>query len=314
MTLVTKARLGHWLVLVVRFPVTRIVLAGLLVIGAFNVVQVLLGELHRALGLGPLRPDALSFAVSVALAVHFAYVGYVRLVERRAAAELSLAGALPELGRGVLVGITLLAGTAAAIAALGHYHVGAVNPWTALVPPFAIALWVAYLEEIVFRGILFRIIEESPGNLVGPRDLRGGLRTRASGESECDIFRRTGHRPGSRCAVGDGVCSHPAPLAGDWNPLRVELHAVGDLRLECLRDIGGWIDRVAAERSGIDFRRRHGYGGIRVRDRTVSRGRRRLPGAGAPRGKLHTALLAPKQGNESPCRSATRVRGRHPGT
>ncbi len=163
MTLVTKARLGHWLVLVVRFPVTRIVLAGLLVIGAFNVVQVLLGELHRALGLGPLRPDALSFAVSVALAVHFAYVGYVRLVERRAAAELSLAGALPELGRGVLVGIALLAGTAAAIAALGHYHVGAVNPWTALVPPFAIALWVAYLEEIVFRGILFRIIEESLG-------------------------------------------------------------------------------------------------------------------------------------------------------
>ena len=84
-------------------------------------------------------------------------------MERRSVAELSGDGALRESGVGAVVGFTLLAGSVAAIAALGYYHVDAVNPWTTLIPPFAAALLAAWWEELLFRGILFRIMEESLG-------------------------------------------------------------------------------------------------------------------------------------------------------
>ena len=105
------------------------------IIGAIVVTQGLVGRLHEVLGLGPLRVGSIQHALPLVLAVHFTYAGYVRVMERRSVAELSGGGALRESGVGALVGFTLLAGSVAAIAALGSYHVDAVNPWTTLIPP-----------------------------------------------------------------------------------------------------------------------------------------------------------------------------------
>lgn len=152
-----------WLGRVVRFPLTRIVLGAACIIGAIAVTQALAGWLHELLGFGPLRVGSLQHALPVILAVHVTYAGYVRVMERRSAAELSGDGALCESGAGALVGFTLLAVSIAAIAALGYYHVDAVNPWTTVIPPFAAALLAAWWEELLFRGLLFRITEQSLG-------------------------------------------------------------------------------------------------------------------------------------------------------
>ena len=154
---------GGWLGRVVRFPLTRIVLGALTVFGTLALTLALVGALHEGLGLGELRPSSLAFAIPVAFAAHLAYVGYVRFLEQRSAIELAWGGAPPELGRGALIGFGLLGGTVAALAAFGYYRVEAVNPWTVLIPALALALQAAYIEEIIFRGILLRILDKSLG-------------------------------------------------------------------------------------------------------------------------------------------------------
>jgi uncharacterized protein len=93
-----------------------------------------------------------------------AYSGYVRLVEKRSVSELSAPHALRELGAGVLLGALLLALTIGVLAALGVYQVTGNNGWLAMfatVPGFILA---AVLEEVVMRGVVFRILEQALGS------------------------------------------------------------------------------------------------------------------------------------------------------
>ncbi len=151
---------------ILRFGPTRIVLATLAIVAAILVVQLVVGGLHEILGFGPLGQDTLQYVIPMVVAVHFAYIGYVRLVERRRAEELSGRGAVRETGAGVAVGAGLLMATIGAIAALGYYQVTGSNPVSAVVPTFAMAVAAGYAEEVLFRGVLFRIIEESLGTWI----------------------------------------------------------------------------------------------------------------------------------------------------
>jgi membrane protease YdiL (CAAX protease family) len=93
-----------------------------------------------------------------------AYYGYVRIVEKRQPAELSSPQAVEELGAGIALGILLLGLTIAVLAALGIYRITGYNGWGAMlatVPGFVMG---AVLEEVVFRGILFRILEQWLGS------------------------------------------------------------------------------------------------------------------------------------------------------
>ena len=89
---------------VIRFPLTRMVLAGLFIGIAILVVQSLIGLLGTVYSLqSPLI--AISSAIMAMLAVYGAYQAYVRLVEQRLVNELASAGALGELGAGALIGL-----------------------------------------------------------------------------------------------------------------------------------------------------------------------------------------------------------------
>jgi membrane protease YdiL (CAAX protease family) len=102
--------------------------------------------------------------VLLTLVVVSAYSGYVRLVEKRSVAELSGPHAVRELGAGMLLGALLLSVTIAVLAALGVYRVTGSNGWLAMlatVPGFILA---AVLEEVVMRGVVFRILEQSLGS------------------------------------------------------------------------------------------------------------------------------------------------------
>lgn len=162
----SRDRILHLLGRILRFPVTRIIVAFLLIGAAANLARFVLTRLHAAVGLGQLRETSLLYAVPVVLAVHFTYLAYVRWVERRKADELAYEGALKEIGLGILTGALLLSATVGAIAALGDYTVTAMNPWRNLVPPLAMALASAYVEELLFRGLLFRVVEEGLGTWI----------------------------------------------------------------------------------------------------------------------------------------------------
>ena len=63
----------------------------------------------------------------------------------------------------MLVGTAFLAAVVGIIAVVGSYRVVSVHPWSALLPPLAIAVLSGYTEEILFRGVFLRIAEESLG-------------------------------------------------------------------------------------------------------------------------------------------------------
>lgn len=104
--------------------------------------------------------------VSVIIAVTvtgFAYYGFVRVIERRSVTELSLRNMLVELVSGVLVGAILFSVTIGLLWLLGYYKVTGTNPWTVMFSWLVLAILSGVSEELLFRGILFRIVEESLG-------------------------------------------------------------------------------------------------------------------------------------------------------
>jgi membrane protease YdiL (CAAX protease family) len=105
-------------------------------------------------------------AVILTAVIVAAYCGYVRLIEKRAVAEFSRAGAAREFGFGLLLGALLFCVTIGFLAAIGVYQVTGKNSWTlmfATVPGFILG---AVLEEVIARGIIFRILEESLGSWI----------------------------------------------------------------------------------------------------------------------------------------------------
>ncbi len=95
-----------------------------------------------------------------------AYVVFVRVVERRPVTELALAGAAGELVRGVLLGALLFAVTIGLLWALGFYRVTGTNPLGVILPVLALSIVSGVSEELIFRGILFRIMEEGLGSVL----------------------------------------------------------------------------------------------------------------------------------------------------
>ena len=105
-------------------------------------------------------------AILLAAIVLGSYWAYVRIVERRPVTELSWPGRLREFGAGVLLGALLFCMTIGVLAGLGVYHVTGSNGWIAMlvtVPGFILS---GVLEEVVMRGIVFRIVEQSLGSWI----------------------------------------------------------------------------------------------------------------------------------------------------
>jgi membrane protease YdiL (CAAX protease family) len=84
----------------------------------------------------------------------------VRLLERRALTELALIGAWRESGRGLVIGAALFTTTIALIGLLGGYGVSGVASPRVLLAPLCTAVAAGFTEELLARGVVFRIVEE----------------------------------------------------------------------------------------------------------------------------------------------------------
>ncbi len=107
------------------------------------------------------RSDALSLlsAVLVAALSVLAYWVFVRFVEKRPFTDFTLPGAAREWGFGALVGFGLMTAVVGVIAAGGGYAVEGTHPVKVLVPVFAMALGSGVVEEVMVRGVIFRLLE-----------------------------------------------------------------------------------------------------------------------------------------------------------
>jgi membrane protease YdiL (CAAX protease family) len=143
-----------------QFPLVRIALAILSVAIPFIIVSVPLNlfvsdKLLRRLG-----------ALVLAALVLACYWGYVRIVEKRAVAELSGRRAAPELAFGLLIGALLLTLTVGVLAASGVYQVIGNNGWQAMFAILPSCILAGVFEEVLIRGIVFRILEQWLGSWI----------------------------------------------------------------------------------------------------------------------------------------------------
>lgn len=95
-----------------------------------------------------------------------AYALYTRWLERRTPHEFGRVGALSELAAGMLIGAALVGVSVGMLALLGMYRITGTREWSVIVVPLCIALASGTIEEIVMRGVLFRLLEESLGTWI----------------------------------------------------------------------------------------------------------------------------------------------------
>lgn len=102
----------------------------------------------------------------VAAVFLIAYIGFGRLVEHRHVTDLSLKGALVELLAGLAIGVLLFSSVVGVIALLGGYQVVGTQPASVLYPIIGISIVSGVTEEIMLRGLFFRIIENWLGSWI----------------------------------------------------------------------------------------------------------------------------------------------------
>jgi len=156
----TPAQAAGWQRWLVFSPLARILFFAALVVAASMVFWIIphppAGNLVAAglLGLG-----------FRAVAPLVAYLLLVKLIERRPVRELALRRLAPDGALGLAAGALLFSAVVGVLWLLGSYHVVAVNPdahW--IFAAMTAGLGAGIGEEIICRGVLYRIIEEGLGS------------------------------------------------------------------------------------------------------------------------------------------------------
>lgn len=143
-----------------RFSLVRILLATIAVCVPVALVLVLANQISdktmRAFW-PPLLAALLGFG---------GYLFYVRKIEKRAMTEFSGPGVGRELGAGLVLGTLLFLMTIGIVAACGSYQLLGTGSWVAMTKSLTEMVFVALIEEILFRGVIFRLSERSLGSWV----------------------------------------------------------------------------------------------------------------------------------------------------
>ncbi len=89
------------------------------------------------------------------------YAAYVKILEKRQVSELRIRRAIPDLFTGLAIGVLFITCTVGVLALLGVYKIGSIDfHWEQLLLNFAALSIVAVGEEVIFRGIIFKMIDE----------------------------------------------------------------------------------------------------------------------------------------------------------
>jgi len=146
---------------ILYFPLTKIVVG----IAACFIVYIIT---QAAVNLMPLNEELKSLTVASisAALVLAAYVTLYKFYEKRKIIELSTKGFAKNIIAGVLLGAALQALTIYVIYLNHGFAIIAVNRLVYILPALGISISAAVLEEILFRGIIFRIAEEKLGSYI----------------------------------------------------------------------------------------------------------------------------------------------------
>lgn len=145
---------------VLQFPLTRLLLLG----GVLFFMMAESNGLRERLASS--RVDMITVSIAMGALAFMVYTAFVRVVERREASELALAPMPREWAIGALIGAGLYTLCVLILMTLGIYRVEGLNSASFLLTAIAMAISTGIFEELVFRGVLFRILEEVLGSWI----------------------------------------------------------------------------------------------------------------------------------------------------
>jgi membrane protease YdiL (CAAX protease family) len=148
---------------IVSHPALLLVVGFFLIAFSMAVPQIIGGMLSP----GPGRSDIADLMISIAATacVILVYWLFVRFIDRKPNRDLELKGAAGEWGIGVGLGAGAMALTIGVIALLGGYRVTGHNGPEVLVGILSMALVSGITEEILLRGVVFRLMERWLGSI-----------------------------------------------------------------------------------------------------------------------------------------------------
>jgi membrane protease YdiL (CAAX protease family) len=148
---------------VLHFPLTKIIIGFIVCMGAVSLGQV---AIEKSLNITSIPPDFKKFIIGLttALLALLSYVYLFKYYEKRVLTELNTQRIVKSLVYGAGLGMLLQSLTVLVIYLNGGYTIVNINPILFILPPLTMAFTSAIVEEILFRGILFRIIEEKLGS------------------------------------------------------------------------------------------------------------------------------------------------------
>jgi membrane protease YdiL (CAAX protease family) len=148
---------------IIQFPLIRIIIVSIFLAPAF-VFHLFIKEYIKTL------PELynpwllyIEFIIFIVLLI-LSYRLYSKYIEKRTAIELSRAGLIGEMGRGMLIGGSLMTGTVAVLLITGCYRFGVYNGITPLLNGIFLLGVSAFVEELFARVIFFKLIEEYFGS------------------------------------------------------------------------------------------------------------------------------------------------------
>jgi membrane protease YdiL (CAAX protease family) len=143
-------------------PITRMVIGVIAVLAPITITMILADILVPK----PLRAGGWPFLLAAAMSV-LSYRYFVRRTESgRALTELALPGAAREAGTGVALGASLGLSVAGLLALAGSFHITGSNDWAIMLKTLPEQVMVALFEELIFRAVLFRLVEQRWGTRV----------------------------------------------------------------------------------------------------------------------------------------------------
>lgn len=149
---------------VIQFPLVRMIIVLFLLYPATLIVNLI--RLQINISLDETSALYLGYLLNVCLivALFFIYRIYTETVENRKAQEFSLNKWLPELGAGALVAFSAISVYLLINWALGYYKIAEFNSFGNVVFMFFDQLKVGFIEELLFRLIIFKLTEELFGS------------------------------------------------------------------------------------------------------------------------------------------------------
>lgn len=147
------------------FPLTRILIVILFLVPTL-VLHILSENYILAIIPEEMKAAAVNIEIVIGLTLFiFLYRLYTNLIEKRPSLELSPKSLLRDILAGLALGAGLIVLCVGTLAIFGYYRIENLNPdWTIVSKNMLWLLMAAFIEELIFRLIVFKLMEEFIGS------------------------------------------------------------------------------------------------------------------------------------------------------